>query len=84
MTALSEYQRLECTGLWRAAPEGQRREVIVHLADAADALLDNGDALEAANRGARTALIGLAGALELTTKAVLDLLPPRDEIRRAS
>jgi len=34
MTALSEYQRLECTGLWRAAPEGQRREVIVVFGDA--------------------------------------------------
>lgn len=34
MTALSEYQRLECTGLWRAASDGQRREVIVVFGDA--------------------------------------------------
>lgn len=34
MTALQEYQRLECTGLWRGAPEGQRREVIVSFGDA--------------------------------------------------
>jgi len=34
MTALSEYQRLEATGLWRASPEAQRSEVIVSLGDA--------------------------------------------------
>ncbi|MCV2868268.1 hypothetical protein OEW28_06460 [Defluviimonas sp. WL0002] len=34
MTALSEYQRLESTGLWRAAPDGQRREVLVVFGDA--------------------------------------------------
>jgi len=34
MTALSEYQRLEARGLWRDAPDAQRREVIVSLGDA--------------------------------------------------
>jgi len=34
MTALSEYDRLEAVGLWRADPEAQRREVIVSLGDA--------------------------------------------------
>lgn len=34
MTALSEYQRLESTGLWRETPDSQRREVIVSLGDA--------------------------------------------------
>ncbi|OYX40900.1 MAG: hypothetical protein B7Z02_17615 [Rhodobacterales bacterium 32-67-9] len=34
MTALQEYQRLECTGLWRDRPDGQRREVIVAFGDA--------------------------------------------------
>jgi hypothetical protein len=34
MTALQEYQRLECTGLWRETPEAQRREVIVSFGDA--------------------------------------------------
>lgn len=34
MTALQEYQRLECTGLWRDGPEAQRREVIVAFGDA--------------------------------------------------
>lgn len=34
MTALSEYVRLEATGLWRATPEDQRREVIVSIGEA--------------------------------------------------
>ncbi len=34
MTALKEFPRLEATGLWRASPEDQRREVIVSLGDA--------------------------------------------------
>lgn len=34
MTALQEYQRLECTGLWRDGPSAQRREVIVAFRDA--------------------------------------------------
>jgi len=34
MTALSEYERLEATGLWRDAPDSQRREVLVSLGDA--------------------------------------------------
>ncbi|SPH17138.1 hypothetical protein DEA8626_00653 [Defluviimonas aquaemixtae] len=34
MTALKEYQRLECTGLWRDTPDAQRREVAVSFGDA--------------------------------------------------
>jgi len=34
MTALSEYQRLETTGLWRETPDSQRKEVVVSLGDA--------------------------------------------------
>ena len=34
MTALSEYERLEASGLWRASPEGQRQEVILTFGDA--------------------------------------------------
>lgn len=34
MTALREYQRLECPGLWRETPDAQRREVIVTFGDA--------------------------------------------------
>ena len=34
MTALSDYTRLETTGLWRETPDSQRREVVVALGDA--------------------------------------------------
>ncbi|PIV73848.1 MAG: hypothetical protein COW55_11540 [Rhodobacteraceae bacterium CG17_big_fil_post_rev_8_21_14_2_50_65_11] len=34
MTALTEYQRLESTGLWRETQDSQRREVLVSLGDA--------------------------------------------------
>ncbi|WP_299777963.1 hypothetical protein [uncultured Roseobacter sp.] len=34
MTALKKYARLEASGLWRASPEDQRREVIVSIGDA--------------------------------------------------
>jgi len=34
MTALSQYQRLECSGLWRSAQDAQRRNVIVSVGDA--------------------------------------------------
>lgn len=34
MTALTQFQRLEATGLWRPDTEAQRREVIVSLGDA--------------------------------------------------
>ena len=34
MTALDKYVRLESGGLWRAAPDEQRREVVVSFGDA--------------------------------------------------
>lgn len=40
MTALDEYQRLESTGVWRAAPAAQRRDVIVALGEATLVLTD--------------------------------------------
>ncbi len=40
MTALKKYQRLECTGLWREAPQDQRREVQVRFGDATLVLSD--------------------------------------------
>ncbi|MCH2165313.1 MAG: hypothetical protein MK098_11760 [Marinovum sp.] len=43
MTALTEFQRLEATGLWRASPDDQRREVIVSLGDATLVLKDSQD-----------------------------------------
>ncbi|WP_126978252.1 hypothetical protein [Frigidibacter oleivorans] len=41
MTALSEYQRLECPGLWRGSAAGQRRDVIVSLGDATVVISDS-------------------------------------------
>jgi hypothetical protein len=40
MTALHQYSRLEAAGLWRSAPNAQRREVIVGLRDATIVLID--------------------------------------------
>lgn len=40
MTALKKYQKLECSGLWRDGPEGQRRDVVVRLGEATLMLLD--------------------------------------------
>lgn len=40
MTALKKYEKLESTGLWRDAPEGQKREVIVRMGDATLMLTD--------------------------------------------
>lgn len=34
MTALTKYDRLEATALWRATPQDQRREVVVSIGDA--------------------------------------------------
>lgn len=34
MTVLAEYQRLEAEGIWRAAPDAQRRDVIVSIGKA--------------------------------------------------
>lgn len=39
-TALKRYQKLECTGLWREAPELQRREVVVAFGEASLTLSD--------------------------------------------
>lgn len=43
MTALREYQRLEATGLWRARPDDQRREVIVSIGEATLTISDLND-----------------------------------------
>ena len=43
MTALDKYQRLESTGLWRASPEAQRRDVIVSLGNATLVLTDRNE-----------------------------------------
>lgn len=43
MTALAKYARLEATGLWRATPDAQRREVIVSVGDATLIISDMND-----------------------------------------
>ena len=40
MTALREYARLESTGLWRAAPDAQRREVSLSFGEATLVIMD--------------------------------------------
>jgi hypothetical protein len=40
MTALKQYQRLECPGLWRETPQDQRREVQVRFGEATLILID--------------------------------------------
>lgn len=65
MTALSEYERLEASGLWRASPEAQRIDVYVSLGDATLMIMDRREqplthwslaAIERANPGKRPAL----------------------------
>ncbi|WP_187429466.1 hypothetical protein ROLI_032540 [Roseobacter fucihabitans] len=65
MTALKKYDRLEASGLWRASPQSQRREVIVSIGDATLMISDLRDrpithwslaAIERANPGKRPAL----------------------------
>ncbi|MEP1765473.1 MAG: hypothetical protein ABJJ53_02280 [Sulfitobacter sp.] len=43
MTALTKYDRLEATGLWRPDPDGQRREVIVSIGNATLVISDMND-----------------------------------------
>lgn len=65
MTALKEYDRIEATGLWRASPEAQRREVIVSIGEATLTITDHKDtalghwsiqAISRANPGKRPAV----------------------------
>ncbi len=43
MTALTDFERLEATGLWRPDPEAQRREVIVSLGEATLVITDRAE-----------------------------------------
>lgn len=65
MTALNAYQRLESTGLWRASPQAQRRDVYVFLGDASLVITDKAEqplshwslpAVDRLNPGAEPAL----------------------------
>ena len=41
MTALREYERLECSGLWRANADAQRRDVLVNFGNATLVISDS-------------------------------------------
>jgi len=64
MTALNEFERLECSGVWRASSEAQRRDVIVSIGNATLVISDQQDialshwslpAVERVNPGQRPA-----------------------------
>jgi len=84
MTALKEFQRLECQGIWRATPDAQRRDVIVALGDATLTLSDQHGtaivhwslpAVERLNASERPALFSpgadAADVLELTDETMI-------------
>ncbi len=65
MTALTKYDRLEASALWRATPDDQRREVVVSIGDATLMISDFKEqaithwslaAVERANPGERPAI----------------------------
>lgn len=98
MTALKKYQRLECTGLWREAPQNQRREVLVQFGDATLMLSDPKSntaishwslpAVERLNPGAGPALYGPGAdateTLELSDPEMIEALATvRSAVRSA-
>lgn len=88
MTALKKYQRLECFGIWRDAPEGQRRDVAVSFGEASLVMSDPRSGVPLAhwslpavvrrNPGASPALYGPDGdsdeVLELDDADMIDAL----------
>lgn len=43
MTALTQYERIEATGLWRPTPDAQRREVVLSIGEATLTISDFND-----------------------------------------
>lgn len=95
MTALSKYDRIEATGLWRATPDVQRREVIVSIGDATLVITDLKDqalahwslaAVERANAGTRPAIYHPDGdpgeTLELSDSEA-EMIDAIETLRRA-
>ncbi|MDJ0627091.1 MAG: hypothetical protein QNJ44_02430 [Rhodobacter sp.] len=93
MTALTEYQRLETPGVWRASPDDQRRDVIVSVGDATLVIYDMADralahwslpAVERLNQGNRPALyspgMDSPEELELADDMMVDAI---ETVRRA-
>lgn len=95
MTALKKYARLEATGLWRATPEEQRREVIVSIGDATLIITDMKDqalthwslaAVERANPGKRPAIFhpdGDPGETVELPDAETEMVEAIETLRRA-
>lgn len=95
MTALKKYQRLEASGLWRATPEEQRREVIASIGDATLVISDMQDrplthwsipAIKRANPGKLPAVYHPAGdsseTLELAENET-EMVAAIEKIQRA-
>ena len=87
MTALTEFARLESGGLWRAAPNDQRREVTVSLGNATLVISDSAErplahwslpAIERMNVGERPALFTPASdgteTLEISDDLMIDAM----------
>ena len=88
MTAITKYDRLEATGLWRASPDKQRVDVVVCIGDATLTIKDMRDqalthwslaAIERANPGKRPALFHPEG----DTTETLEIADDEDEMIRA-
>ncbi|MBW4710397.1 hypothetical protein KX928_21615 [Roseobacter sp. YSTF-M11] len=95
MTALKKYARLEASGLWRASPGDQRREVVVSIGDATLIISDMQDraithwslaAVQRANPGKRPAVFFPEGdpgeTLELAA-AETQMIDAIEKLRRA-
>jgi len=95
MTALKKYDRIEATGLWRASPDVQRREVIVSIGNATLLISDMKDqplthwslaAIARANPGTRPAIYYPDGdegeTLELPEDEV-QMIDAIEKLRRA-
>ena len=88
MTALTKYDRLEAAGLWRAAPDQQRVDVVVCIGDATLTIKDMRDqalahwslaAIARANPGKRPALFHPEG----DSTETLEIAADEDEMIRA-
>lgn len=87
MTALNQFARLECDGLWRPSADAQRREVAVSFGAATLVILDNAErplahwslpAVERLNAGERPALFspdaGGTETLEISDDTMIDAI----------
>lgn len=91
MTALTKYERLETTGLWRATPTEQRREVLLSFGKTSLVIRDHStapithwslSAIERMNPGERPALFEPGGgeSLEVEDDTMIDAI---EKIRKA-